>query len=370
MPKITHLTSVHTRYDTRIFFKQCLSLGSKYPVSLIVSDELDSELKDGVEIINVGQNQGRFNRMFKTTKLIYQKAMELNSDIYHIHDPELIPTGLKLIKQGKLVIFDAHEDLPLQILSKPYLNKFFRIILSKLATLFESYSCRRFSAIVTATSTIKDKFLKYNSTCVDINNYPKLSEFESIRQIHNVSNNHNVCYVGGISTVRGIKEVVQSLELLEGVGLNLAGSFNSKELEENCKKMLGWAKVKELGFLNRTQVMDVYKDSIAGLVTLYPIPNYLDALPVKMFEYMAAGIPVISSNIPLWKKIVEESNAGICVNPKSPEEIANAILYFVENKEIATQMGKNGKKAVFEIYNWQIEEQKLFALYEELLGIK
>jgi len=367
MVKITHLTSAHQRYDTRIFIKMCSSLAKvdNYKVSLVVADGKGDEVKNGVNIVDVGaKSGGRLSRMTKTVKKVYQKALELDSDIYHLHDPELIPIGLKLKKLGKKVIFDAHEDLPKQLVGKPYLNKPLLTILSKVMALYENYACKKFDFIVTATPFIKDKFLNINPNSIDINNFPILGELANETPWSEKKN--EVCYVGSIAKIRGIKEIVKAIGMTKSTRLNLAGAFSEKDVEIEVKSYLGWSSVNELGFLNRDEIAQVLKSSKAGLVTLHPIINYMDALPVKMFEYMAAGLPVISSNIPLWKEIVEGNKCGICVDPLNPKEIADAIEYIITHPKKAEQMGNNGKKAVLEKYNWGIEEEKLLKLYQEL----
>lgn len=363
MRRIVHLTSAHPRNDPRIFIKQCRTLAaSGYDVTLVVADGKGDARTDGVAIADVGRLPGRLQRILKTTQRVFDKAIALDADIYHFHDPELIPAGLKLKRHGKAVIFDSHEDVPRQLQGKPYLGPVSRRVLPALFSAYERFACSRFDGIITATPFIRDSFLKINPVTVDINNFPIIDEFAGPLS-WNMKRNE-VCYVGAISGIRGIRQLVEAGTMLRsGARLNLAGRFFDPAVEAEVRAHPGWRHVSDLGFLDRAGVRDVMSRSVAGLVTLLPLPNHVDSLPTKMFEYMSSGIPVIASNFPLWRDIIEGNQCGICVDPLDPQAIATAIDHLVTNPEIAKSMGERGRKAVLEKYNWSIEAARLTDFY-------
>jgi glycosyltransferase involved in cell wall biosynthesis len=361
MVKIVHLTSAHPRYDIRIFIKMCSSLAKQYNVFLIVADGLSDEVKNGVNIINIGnKTDSRLSRMIITVDKIFKRAVKLDANIYHLHDPELLPIGLKLKKLGKKVIFDSHEDIPKQMLGKPYLNAPLRKFIGVIFGIYESYIC----AIIAATPCIRDKFLRININSIDINNFPLLDELSNTSRWSIKKN--EVSYIGGITKVRGIKQVVESMSFTEGVMLNLAGNFSEKNTNKIVKLYNGWKKVNELGFLSRQEVGDVLERSKVGLVTFLPLPNHIDAQPNKMFEYMSAGIAIVTSDFPLWREIVEGNKCGLCVDPLNPKAIGKAIQYLIDNPTQSERMGANGRKAIEDKYNWPMEERKLLTLYKGL----
>lgn len=373
MTRVCHFSSVHRGLDIRIYRKQCVSLAQAgFDVHLVI----DASKADILEAAGAGvtihplaamAGQGRTRRMLLQTWRCYQMAKALDADVYHLHDPELIPYGLLLHWQGRKVILDLHEDLRGDILSKHWIPVPLRRAIGAAARALEHFAARRLSALVVATPHIGALFESSAARVAVIHNYPAIDELAGAADAAAAVQRDSVCYVGAITAIRGIRQTVRALEIVP-CKLLLAGTFDSPALREELTGYPGWRHVEECGFVDRQRVADIMARSFCGLVTLCPEPNYMQSLPIKLFEYMSAGVPVIASDFPLWRSIIEDADCGLFVDPDVPGEIARAIDHLRSHPALAEKMGSNGRRAVERQYRWDREADRLVALYGELLA--
>ena len=362
--RLCHITSAHNRDDPRIFHKECVSLAKYgcYEVFLLVNDDEPDELKQGVRIVTTGlKPKSRKERFLDSKKILLQKAIEINAEIYQLHDPDLLPLGNKLKKIGKIVIFDSHEDIPQQILDKYWIPKYLRNIISKIFEEYEKYSISKYDGVISVTPKVVQRLRKINSNSIMITNYPIVDE----KQVIERKPEKAICFAGGIckewnhiNILKAIKDIVEIRYILAG--------RSSDSYIERLKSMDAWGKVDYRGQITFKEVKDIYNVSMAGMALNYSIQAREEGTlgNTKLFEYMEAKLPVICSNYRLWKEIIEGNKCGICVDPKNIKEIENAIRYIIDNPEEAMIMGENGRRAVIEKYNWGTQEKILVKFYK------
>ncbi len=368
MIKVCHMSSAHAGLDVRIYHKECVALAAAgYDVHLVITaseEDVATAAAKSITLHPLTPTTSRSERMFKKAWRCFDLARSVNADIYHFHDPELIPWAIILRATGKSVIYDVHEDLPSDILCKDWIPLPARRLVGAGSGALEHVVARYFFSVSAATPHIAKRFLRANPDSLNINNF---AIHDSIEPAAWSNKQAEVCFVGTISRPRGVEEIVAAIGLtMTDARLALVGDFRDPALHEALRATPEWNRVIEHGYVDRNGVRKVLDRAVAGLVTLHPLITFVDALPIKMFEYMAAGLPVIASDFPLWREIVGQADCGILVDPLDPQAIADAIDYFVKNREEARRMGANGRHAVLQHYNWQQEEVKLLNLYERL----
>jgi len=363
---VCHLTSVHPANDTRIFEKECLSLAAAgYDVHL-VAPAAESGRVRGITIAAVPPARGRVARAIVTTARVVARAMSIRARVYHFHDPELIPAGILLRALGKRVLYDVHEDVAADILDKQYLPRWIRGALARIVDVGERLAARGLSGVVAATPAIARRFPAARSVVVQ--NFPLPSEVAPTNGPPYGRRSPVVAYVGLISELRGAFEMVRAVGEVpaqQRVRLVLAGRFEPA-LEARVRALQGWRQVDYRGVLSRAGVRQAFAEARLGLVLFHPRPNHVESQPNKLFEYMAAGLPVVASRFPLWQQIVEGTGCGLVVDPLDPQAIAAAIQWLLEHSAEAEAMGARGREAVRARFNWLREEATLLECYASM----
>jgi glycosyltransferase involved in cell wall biosynthesis len=368
--RIVHLTSAHAEWDVRIFHKECRSLARAGYEVISVGNHACNDVLDGIRLRGLGWSSSRIQRM--TVKLfgICREAFRAAGDLYHLHDPELLIVGLFLRAAGKRVVYDIHEDLPRTVLFKDYVPKPVRKPLMWIVERVENAAAQRMSGLVAATPALADRFCPIHSNTVVVNNFVIVDDFKPSTSLDWKRRDPAVTYIGGISEDRGIREMLAAMDLLPrtlGAKLDLGGWFREEALRADLAATPQWEHVNWLGLLDRSGIASLLNRVRAGLVVLHPDQPYVDSQPTKLFEYMAAGIPVIASDFPLWRSIIQEAGCGILVDPLDTHAVAAAIERLMTNDGEAQAMGQRGRRAIEKRYSWANEEQTLLSFYSSLL---
>lgn len=370
-PKIVHLTTVHPRNDTRIYIKQVATLFAAMPscVGLVVADGLgNSLLANKPAIYDLGSLPvSRFKRALLGNFRAFRFLRQLRPKLVHFHDPELIPLGLLLRLLGFAVIYDVHEDVPRQTMSKYWIPVLLRWPVAVITAGMEWLAGLFFNGVVPATPTIAARFPKDKTTLVQ--NFPIQSELVLTDPTPYLTRPFSFAYVGGVADIRGGIEMVKALECLQDIPeacLEMAGGISPLDFSTQLRHLDGWHRVRYRGVVGRQEVAKILGSARAGLVLFHPMPNHIDAQPNKMFEYMSAGLPIIASDFPLWREIVTGCGCGLLVDPMSPHAIAEALRWVINHPRESEEMGKKGQEAVKSIYNWEREADRLLGLYRRL----
>lgn len=326
-----------------------------FKVTYIVCDDLPGEIKNGIKIISTGfVPKNRIDRFLNTKKILLRYIDKVNADIYQISDPELISLIVPLKRKNKKVVFNLREYYPDMILSKQYIPKLFRNIISKFYKTSMKKYLKKYDAVFVVTTWIID-VLKMNFNLKNVHlltNFPIVNKNYQLSYEDYLKRDNVLCYIGTVYKESRQENVFQALNNLSEIKYLIAGVIDENN---NIKEHYYWENVL---FVNGFQYNELPKYFSMATIsnTLRDFGKHDGSLGViKIFESMEAALPVIFSDVALYRKIVGKYKCGICVDPNDAHQIENAIKYLINNKKDAYQMGQNGRRAVIEEYNWEYQ---------------
>lgn len=366
-----HLASAHTAGDPRIFDKECRTLATAgYRVTFVVPHTRD-ETVDGVEIASVPQPASGRERLTRTTRAVVRRALRVASGpqtVFHVHDAELLPLVLPLAARGRRVVYDAHEDTPRQVQHWAWMPRALRPAAALYYAVLERLAGRFCLGVIAATPTIAARYPAVKTALV--RNFPRLDALDGGAGETPLGERAPVVvYVGAITRARGAEEMVRAVGQLPeplGAELHVAGTPFPAGLPRDLNALPGADRTRWLGHVDRAGVAALLASARVGLVTLHDTPQYRDAYPTKLFEYMAAGVPAVVSDLPLWRQMVDDAGCGLLVDPRDPVAIASACERLLTDDALAEAMGARGRAAARDRYAWAGEAERLLAFYAAL----
>lgn len=366
--RIAHVTLSHHPFDVRVFEKECRTLAAAgYDVHLAVP-EAPSGRRDGVTLHQIerggdGHSLSRWRVRLRNT---LEVARALRADLYHLHDPELIPAGLALKKAGARVVYDAHEDAPIEAWSINRGRPLRRATLPATWWILLKASRFAFDAFVAATPRIAAS-LPRNRT-IEVRNYPRLEMWDAKPRLSTRSN--DLIFAGLLSETRGAMGMLDAIAVLDprhGARLKLFGSIASETLATRMRKHPAWASVDYAGQRPWAEVLEAYRRSLAGFLLYEPTPEQRWCMPVKLFEFLLAELPVIASDIPFWRELLDGNPSVHFVDAASPSDIAKSIEWILLHPEESARRAHEGARLARGRFDWEPEGRRLVALYDRLL---
>ncbi len=359
-------SSLHSVDDPRVFHKEAASLGKRYDVHLVAvgASAGDTETTArGVRLHPFERKGGKLLGMVRAHRQIHKCFRQVRPDVFHFHDPDLVPLGLWLNFVGKCkVVYDVHEDVQKTLVKKRWLPDPLKRPLAWLFGKLEMIAVRRFAAAIVAEPYAMKRFTTPNS--VLIRNYFPLFP-DRPRRVFDGSRPLRLIYVGSLTKMRGVSSLVEALDYIKTPAeLLLAGKFHSDGFKETV--LTGRPNVRYLGWAPLDRVFDYLHDADIGMNCVLPAPSHDEMLGTKVFDYMAARLPIVTSNFSVWPDMIEKAGCGLCVDPKDPKAIAGAVDELAGDPDRLTSMGDIGRRLFEEKYNWAIEEEKLLDLYSRL----
>lgn len=277
-------------------------------------------------------------------------------DVVLANDLDTLPASFLACRlKRKPVVYDSHEyftEVP-ELIDRKFQQNTWRLL--------ERMMVPKIKHAYTVSEGIAKVYNElYNGNFKVIRNLPNYHSESGIKKA-TVS---IIIYQGALNVGRGIELMIQSMQYVPDAELHIVGIG---DIEEKLKQLVKNEGLQEkVRFLGRIDPKDLYKITSQASVGLSLEENrglnYYFALPNKLFDYIQGRVPVIVSNLPEMRSIVENYRVGEVLLERTPEKLAGLVNKMIENSEKEQMYHEQLDKAAREL-NWQVEEKKLLKIF-------
>jgi glycosyltransferase involved in cell wall biosynthesis len=363
---VIHVTTAHHADDVRIFERECRSLAAsgRYAVYLAAAGSIPAG--SGVTLIPLPPApSGRVGRFSSGPRKALALARVVDTDLWHFHDPELLPVALKLARDGHRVIWDAHEDYVTQFTevgAKNWVPGPARGVVRAGTRALLRQVDRYAAGVVAATPSIASRY--GNPRIVVVGNEARLDLFSDCRPDFD---SRQVLFTGSAGPGHLFDEVVRAVAMVPGARLAVAGREPDPFVWTRASQILG-DRVRHLGWLGRSAVAAAMSASTLGLLTYADIPSYnAENSPNKLFEFGAAGLPVVATPTKANTRFLTASGAGTVASGFGAPEIAEAISSMLSDRIRWESASVAGRQWAAREGSWSQSEARLLHLYADVL---
>ncbi len=369
-PHICILTTVHDPFDTRIYHRQARTLArAGYRVTLLAQDAPD-ENHDGVRLCPLPPRRFSLAARGRGVWIAWRAALAIEADAYHLHDPELTLVAMLLRLAGRRVVLDIHEHTPYHLLEKPYVPRPLRWPLAALYDGWERLAARFFcDRVITVGTTIARRFPPGKT--VIVRNMPDVDRFTAhpAHPAHPAPDGTvTAIYTGVVERPRGLLNVVRAARQLPDevpLRIRIVGPCPFPDFAAELRAAGGERLLLEPA-VPYEQVPALLAEAHFGLELA--LPTRLNRLlwPRKVFEYMAAGLPVLRADYPAWESFAPVGT--VAIDPTDEAAITAALARLATDADLRARLGSAGQQLARERYTWDQDARKLIGLYADLLG--
>jgi glycosyltransferase involved in cell wall biosynthesis len=377
---VLHVTTAHSPRDVRIFHKEVLTL-VRHGYALALATTVDArDVIDGVQLLPLGgYHTSRWRRIPRNVRALWH-MLAGRFDVVHIHDPELLLTivPIRLMSRRMRIIYDVHEFYYERIVESDWIWPGARVLAACLYRGLERLILPRLAGIVVVTEKMEADYRRRfpESQIALVRNFPDIDDdLRSLAWRHGPPlDRPYVVHHGGAKRLRAFEVMVGAAERLRERGVDAPiinigtvdlSAFSVREkgiLLERARE----ADVRLLGTLPYADVLRWVAHARVGYIVYRDLANYRLALPTKLFEYFALGIPVVSPSLGRMAEIVREYRAGLVVPPNDIEAHADALQRVLTDDALANSLSQASRRAARD-FTFEPERARLLQLYERTM---